>query len=186
LDENGRAMNHSIVIAGIPLPSDSPLFLRLVGVHVVFGVVCVVAGAIAMLSRKGRGRHTEAGTIYYWSLSVVFVTSTAIAAMRWAEDYHLFALGLLCFSSASLGKWAQRIRPLSGLAVHIAAMGASYVLLLTAFYLDNGPNLPLWRELPHIAFWLLPAAVGLPLIVYALMRHPLMQTGRRQGRSSTA
>ena len=47
-------------------------------------------------------------------------------------------------------------------------MGASYILLMTAFYVDNGKNLPLWRELPQIAFWLLPAAIGIPLIARAL------------------
>jgi hypothetical protein len=52
-------------------------------------------------------------------------------------------------------------------------MGLSYILMLTAFYVDNGKNLPIWRELPQIAFWLLPAAIGIPLIVRALMRHPL-------------
>jgi len=52
-------------------------------------------------------------------------------------------------------------------------MGASYVLLLTAFYVDNGKSLPLWRELPPIAYWLLPAAIGLPLIIRALFWHPL-------------
>ena len=179
--QNGRAMDHSIVIVGIPLPSDDPLFLVLVGVHVLFGIVCVVAGAIAMFSRKGPGRHTNAGTVYYWSLSVVFVTAAAVAAMRWAEDYHLFVLGVLSFSSASLGRWAQRARWHSSLAIHIAAMGTSYITLLTAFYVDNGPNLPLWRELPQIAFWLLPAAIGLPLIVRALTTHPLMQAGRPKG-----
>jgi hypothetical protein len=51
-------------------------------------------------------------------------------------------------------------------------MGLSYVLLLTAFYVDNGKSLPLWRELPSIAYWP-PAAFGLPLIVYVLIRHPL-------------
>jgi hypothetical protein len=42
--------------------------------------------------------------------------------------------------------------------MHISGMGASYVLLLTAFYVDNGKNLPLWRELPQWAFWILPSA----------------------------
>jgi hypothetical protein len=46
-------------------------------------------------------------------------------------------------------------------------------LLLTAFYVDNGKSLPLWRWLPPIAYWLLPAAVGVPLIVRAFLRHPL-------------
>ena len=31
--------------------------------------------------------------------------------------------------------------------LHITGMGTSYVLLLTAFYVDNGKNLPLWRDL---------------------------------------
>src|SRR5713226_5732494 len=33
---------------------------------------------------------------------------------------------------------------------HIVGMGLSYVLLLTAFYVDNGKNLPLWNRLPPI------------------------------------
>jgi len=38
---------------------------------------------------------------------------------------------------------------------------------------DNGHSLPLWKELPPIAYWLLPAAIGIPLIVRALLWHPL-------------
>ena len=45
--------------------------------------------------------------------------------------------------------------------------------MLTAFYVDNGKNLPLWREFPPVAFWLLPGALGIPLIVRALVKHPL-------------
>jgi hypothetical protein len=33
---------------------------------------------------------------------------------------------------------------------HITGMSASYILLLIAFYLDNGKNLSLRRELPYI------------------------------------
>jgi hypothetical protein len=46
-------------------------------------------------------------------------------------------------------------------------------LLLIAFYVDNGKSLPLWKELPPAAYWLLPAAIGIPLIVRALLWHPL-------------
>ena len=52
----------------------------------------------------------------------------------------------------------------------------SYVLLLTAFYVDNGKSLPLWRELPPIALWLIPAVVGIPLIGLALLRNPLARS----------
>jgi hypothetical protein len=58
----------------------------------------------------------------------------------------------------------------------MTGMGASYIVMITAFYVDNGPNLPLWRELPHIAFWILPALVGVPILLNAFFRHPLART----------
>jgi hypothetical protein len=168
------------VVAGIPIPSTSPLFLAGVGLHVLVGVVCVIAGAIAMLSPKRSGRHPTFGAIYYWSLVAVFVSATALSMVRWAEDYHLFVLGLLAFASATLGRSARRRRGIGWLRLHITGMGLSYILLLTAFYVDNGKSLPLWKELPTLAYWLLPAAVGWPLIIHALLRHPLVrrQTAR--------
>ena len=55
-------------------------------------------------------------------------------------------------------------------------MGLSYILLVTAFYVDNGKNLPLWRDLPTIAYWLVPVAAGVPLLLHALLRHPLARS----------
>jgi hypothetical protein len=54
-------------------------------------------------------------------------------------------------------------------------MGSSYLLMLTAFYVDNGKNLPLWRDLPPIAYWTVPATVGVPMIIWALLRHPIVR-----------
>jgi uncharacterized membrane protein len=175
LNQNGqRAMADDItVVAGIPIPSTSPVFLTIVGIHVLFGLVCTVTGVVAMASRKGRGRHSDFGTIYYWSLVGVFVTATALAAVRWAEDYHLFILGALGLAAAYWARRAARHRWRGWVRQHIAGMGVSYILMLTAFYVDNGKNLPLWKELPEWAFWILPALIGTPLIIHALVRHPL-------------
>ena len=161
------------IVAGIPIPSTSPIFLTVVGLHVVVGLVCVLAGAIAMLSAKRSGRHPIFGTIYYWGLVAMFVSATGLSAVRWVEDYHLFILGLLAFAAATFGRAARRGRWTGWVRLHIAGMGLSYILLLIAFYVDNGHSLPLWRDLPPITYWLLPLAVGLPLIVHALLRHPL-------------
>jgi hypothetical protein len=49
-------------------------------------------------------------------------------------------------------------------------MGTGYVAMLTAFYVDNSPYLPLWDRLPALAFWLLPSAIGAPIIAWAVMR----------------
>jgi hypothetical protein len=97
-----------IVIDGIPLPSDAALFLAFIAVHLAAGLIAVVAGVVAMLSRKQAGRHPQAGTVYYWALAIVFVTMSALAFSRWSEDYHLFVLGLLSFIAATIGRMARR------------------------------------------------------------------------------
>jgi hypothetical protein len=162
------------VVPGIPIPSTNPVFLAIIGVHVLFGLAAVITGAFAMLSKKGRGRHSNFGTIYFWCLLGVFVTMSALSFMRWAENYHLFILGVLSFSSAFLGRAAVQWRLHQWPRLHLTGMGVSYIFMLTAFYVDNGKNLPLWRELPQIAFWILPSAIGIPLILYTLLRHPLV------------
>ena len=161
--------SETTILAGIEIPSVSPVFLTVVGIHVLLGVACVITGFIAMLSKKRRGRHPQFGTIYYWCLSAVFATATFLSVMRWTNDYHLFILGALSFTAAFLGRTARRQ---GSIRLHITGMGLSYILLLTAFYVDNGHSLPLWRELPPIAYWLVPGGVGIPIMIWALTRHP--------------
>jgi hypothetical protein len=156
-------------VLGIPIPSSDPLFLSTVGIHAVFGLSAVATGLGAMFSSKGRGRHSRFGTYYFWSLTGLFVTASALAFVRWSEDYHLFFLGAFSFAAALFARLAIR-RGLPRL--HLSGMATSYVLTLTAFYVDNGKNLPIWRDLPHIAYWIVPAAVGVPVTVYYLFRLP--------------
>ena len=157
-----------IVVLGIPIPSSSPLFLTAVGVHVAAGLVCVIAGGVAMLSPKRSGRHPAAGTLYHWGLVVVFVSMTFLSFVRWPHDVHLFILGILSFAAGFVGRVARRRLWARWPRIHITGMGLSYILLLTAFYVDNGPNLPLWRQLPHLTYWLAPSVAGLPILVWAL------------------
>jgi hypothetical protein len=55
-------------IAGIEIPSTNPIFLSVVAIHILLGL-CVVTGAVAMLSPKRAGRHPRYGTIYFWCLA---------------------------------------------------------------------------------------------------------------------
>jgi hypothetical protein len=167
--------DQGVVILGIPIPSSSGLFLAIVGLHVVAGLTCVAAGAVAMLSPKRGGRHPTAGTVYYWGLVIVSLSMTALALMRWPADTHLFLLGILSFAAGAIGRSARRQRWSNWLRIHLTGMGTSYILLLTAFYVDNGPHLPLWRSLPPLAYWVGPSIVGLPLLAWAFVRHPLVR-----------
>ena len=55
-----------------------------------------------------------------------------------------------------------------------------YVFMLIAFYVDNGKQLPIWKELPPVTYWLLPLCAALPLVIRALLWHPLVRASRRQ------
>ena len=167
-------MGHSsTTILGIATPSTEPFFLAVVSVHALFGLACVISGLVAMLAIKGTGRHTTFGTIYFWCMGGVFLTMAILAAMRWAEDHVLFLLGALAFALALGGRLAARH---GSLRVHASCMGGSYIVLLTAFYVDNGKGLPVWRHLPPVAYWIIPALIGAPLILRALASHPLLRS----------
>lgn len=158
-------------ILGFEIPSDSRVFLAVLACHVLAALGSVVTGIIAMLSPKRSGRHPEFGAIYYWCLAVVFLSATVLAAMRWSDDAYIFFLGVTSFSAATVGRAARRGRWHGWVPIHISGMGLSYTVMLIAFYMDNGRNLPIWKNLPSAAYWLIPSAVGVPLIVRAVVRY---------------
>jgi hypothetical protein len=156
-------------ILGDQVGSTAPAFLAILAIHVLAGLTAVITGAAAALARKGSRRHIRAGRWYYRAITTVFATATALAAMRWAQDYYLFILGAVAFTAATIG-YLHRRRHRPGDTGHIAGMGIAYTAMLTAFYVDNGPHLPLWDRLPTLAFWLLPSAIAAPIISRAVIR----------------
>ena len=111
-------------ILGDQVGSTAPVFLAFLAVHVLAGLAAVAAGAAAALARKGSPRHVRAGRLYYRAITVVFATATALAIMRWRQDYHLLIIGAVAFTAAVAGvQHRRRHRP--GDTGHIAAMGTS-------------------------------------------------------------
>lgn len=161
----------TVQVGGLDVPGAGPVFLSALGVHVAAGITSVVSGAWAATAGKRSGRHPRAGVVYLYGIAVVFVTATIMAIIRWGQDAHLFAIAVVTFSLAMLGRWARRHRPRRWLTWHGAAMAGSYIALLTGFYVDNGPHLLLWNRLPPLAFWLLPATIGIPITWLALVRN---------------
>jgi hypothetical protein len=178
--------DQGIIVLGIPIPSSAPVFLAIVAVHVAAGLICVIAGIVAMLATKRPGRHPSAGTIYFWSLLVVFVTMSILSIIRWPANNHLLVLGILSFAAGVIGRSARRRLWLGWPRVHMTGMALSYILLLTAFYVDNGPHLPLWRHLPPLAYWTVPGLVGAPILIRALLYHPLVHRNGSAGPPNNA
>jgi len=122
--------DQGIVVLGIPIPSSSPVFLSIVAVHVAAGLVCTVAGIVAMSTSKRSGRHPSAGTVYYWSLAVVFLTLAALSILPMASQH-----APLCSRHPVLWRWSGRpnseTTPRARLA-HCARDGHGRVVYLAA------------------------------------------------------
>ncbi len=161
----------TVDVGGLQVPDAGPVFRAALGVHVAAGLTAVLSGALASAARKRRGGHPRAGLVYLWAVSAVAATAMVMATIRWERDRHLALVAGVAFALAMAGLWSRRRRPRRWLLWHGAAMAGSYVALLTGFYVDNGPRLPLWNRLPDAAFWVLPAAVGVPLTWWALARN---------------
>jgi hypothetical protein len=101
-----------------------------------------------------------------------------MSAIRWRENAHLFAIACVASALGLYGWRARRQHRPGWPARHAIGTGGSYIALLTGFYVDNGPFLPLWNRLPHLTYWLLPSAIGVPLIWWALRRY---DRGRSRG-----
>ena len=177
-------MDGRVTIAGIEGPSRDPAFLTVLAVHVAAGLVCVIAGATAAIVAKGRGRHSSAGLWYYRSLTVVFGSMSILTAMRFRENYHLFLIGLASWAASIFARRAINGNGPSRVRRHLLGMGASYTLLLIAFYVDNGHQLPLWDRLPGLAYWLIPGGIGAAIVAATFIRNPHVRLERDRQRTS--
>lgn len=164
---------HETDLLGIPVPSDNPLFLAFIIIHIILGLICTVSGIVAMFSRKARGTHSKAGKIYYFGITALFVTVVITSLMRWPHNIHLLIVGTFAWIFAFVGRRVARsLRP-DWTRMHTVCMGTSFILLMTGFYVDNGKNLPFWNQFPVLFFWLFPAVIGIPIIIYVFFYHPL-------------
>lgn len=170
-------MEEETIVFGIPVPSTNKVFLAIVVIHIALSLACVIAGLVAMLSGKTGRIHPRAGKAYFWFMLLAFVTIVVLSVMRWPHNIHLLTIGTFAFILTYTGRRLTRTNARNWPRLHTMCMGMSYILLLTGFYIDNGKNLPFWRQFPQIFFWVFPAIVGIPIIVYALLKHPLNRKG---------
>ena len=155
-------------IPGLPTPDAGPVFDLALLVHIAAGLTSVASGLLAMVTRKGGRWHITAGRVFVIGIVTLFATMLVMTVIRWPATAHLAGLGAIALAATLVG-WRNRRRHQRD-AVHIALMGLAYIAMLTAFYVDNGPHLPLWERLPDWAFWILPSAIGVPLTVRAIHR----------------
>lgn len=162
------------MIAGFPLVFFVPLV-----VHVLAGLTTVITGIVTFRQPKHEGAHHRWGQRYLWAYTVVLLTATVLSIQRWEADAYLFFLAVLGSGCALVGytarryrhaPWLRRLLGEAWVVVHLVGMIGSYVVLLTAFYVDNAHLIPLLDRLPSLTFWVLPSLISLPFLVFSLSR----------------
>lgn len=173
-------------VAGIGMLFESSAFFPILGVHILVGLVCVVTGIVTIASEKRAGLHPRCGTIYHRGLAVLVTSGGFLAAAHWTDDRLLLVLRGVSFGASSLGRTARRRHWQTWVGTHIISMGCSFIAMLTAFCVEEGKSLPGLSGSPRLTYWFLPALVGTPFIVRALVRHRLRYgvATRNQNRDS--
>lgn len=124
-------------------------------------------------------RHPKWGMRYLWAYTVVFLTAIILSVQRWPTDAYLVVLAMIGYGFALGGYAARRFRwkpwvmdvlGKQWIVAHIVGMIGSYIVLWTAFYVDNAHLIPGLNRLPLLTFWVLPTLVGLPFIALSLSR----------------
>lgn len=156
---------------------ESSAFFPILGAHILAGLVCIVTGIVTIASEKRPGLHPICGTIYHWGLAILVISAGFLATARWTDDRVLFGLGVISFGASSLGRTARRRHWQAWVGTHITSMGCSFITMVTAFSVEEGKSLPGLSRLPRLAYWFLPALVGAPLIIRALVHHRMRYQG---------
>ena len=69
--------------------------------HVLVGTIALISGAVAILSKKGKKWHNQSGKIYFWAMTLVFITGIIVAGYRF--NRFLFLIAFLSYYSVFSG-----------------------------------------------------------------------------------
>lgn len=78
--------------------------------HILVGSIALLSGGIALFSRKGKGLHQKAGNIYFWAMTLVFVTGIIVAGYRF--NRFLFLIAFLSYYSVFAGIRSLKLKKL--------------------------------------------------------------------------
>jgi hypothetical protein len=138
--------------------------------HIVSGTVALALGPLAVLAAARRHSSRElALTAYLWAVFATCLTAAVVSLLDWSRLWWLVPVAALSYLLALVGYMAVRRGWPRWVGAH--GLGGSYIALWTALLVVTAGDISTTAE---IVAWILPAAIGVPLIVRA-------HTGARAG-----
>jgi hypothetical protein len=134
------------------------LFLAL---HIGSGTAAMALGALALLAAaRRRPRGDPLVGAYLWAVLATCSTATALALLEWSRLWWIVPLALMSSLLALAGYLALRRGGPKWVAAH--GLGGSYIALVTALLVISAGDISTTAE---IVAWIMPIALGVPLIV---------------------
>jgi hypothetical protein len=129
--------------------------------HIVAGAAALVVGPLVLLAARRRdGNRATLLTAYHWTVLGTCVTAVVVSVLAWERLWWLVPVSAVSYALVLVGYLAvQRGWPAW---VRAHGLGGSYIALVTALLVVSARGVSTAAE---IAAWILPAAIGVPLIV---------------------
>jgi hypothetical protein len=134
----------------------------LLALHIVSGAAAMVLGALALLAAARRHPSGDPLVVaYLWAVLATCSTATVLALLEWSRLWWIVLLALMASLLALAGYLALRRGGPKWVAAH--GLGGSYTALVTALLVVSAGDSSTTAE---IVAWIVPIAVGAPLIVW--------------------
>jgi peptidoglycan/LPS O-acetylase OafA/YrhL len=129
--------------------------------HIVSGTAALALGPLALLAAARRHRSRERVlTAYVWAVFATCLTAAVVSVLDWSRLAWLVPVAALSYLLGLVGYLAVRRGWPRWVGAH--GLGGSYIALWTALLVVTAGDISTTAE---IIAWILPAAVGVPLIV---------------------
>jgi hypothetical protein len=131
--------------------------------HVASGAVALALGPLALfMARQSRRSAAPLRDAYHWSVLVVCATAAVVSVLAWTRLWWLVPIGALSYGLALAGYLGSRRHWPLWMRAH--AWGGSYIALVTALLVVSARGI---SPVLEAVAWILPAAMGVPLILRA-------------------
>jgi hypothetical protein len=135
----------------------------LLGLHIISGAAALALGVLALIGAARRQSSRDLLlAAYLWAVLATCLTAILLSALDWSRLWWIVPLAVVSYLLALVGYLAVRRGWAQWIAAH--GLGGSYIALVTALLVVSAGDISTTAE---IVAWILPAAVGVPLIFRA-------------------